>query len=154
VSKLLEMAARCEAATGNDFVLLRDAGNAFFNWKGNTDKITRHHWAYDEWLGKGAAFEAAKSLIPQGSTYQIGFSAGRYSASIGLPDGRTLCGDSEYAEHFALVAAALKTRHAIAMEAATAGETAKQGSTRSATARARKDIAQTPPPNLSQGDTP
>jgi hypothetical protein len=43
---------------------------------------------------------------------------------------------------------------AIAMEAATAGETAKQGSTRSATARVRKDIAQTPSPNLSQGDTP
>jgi hypothetical protein len=43
---------------------------------------------------------------------------------------------------------------AIAMEAATAGETVKHGSTRSATARVRKDIAQTPSPNLSQGDTP
>jgi hypothetical protein len=43
---------------------------------------------------------------------------------------------------------------AIAMEAATAGETPKSGSTRSATARVRKDIAQTPSPNLSQGDTP
>jgi hypothetical protein len=43
---------------------------------------------------------------------------------------------------------------AIAMEAATAGETPKSGSTRSATARVRKDIALTPPPNRSQGDTP
>jgi hypothetical protein len=42
---------------------------------------------------------------------------------------------------------------AIAMEAATAGET-QSGSTRSATARVRKDIAQIPSPNLSQGDTP
>jgi hypothetical protein len=44
--------------------------------------------------------------------------------------------------------------NAIAMEAATAGETPKSGSTRSATARVRKDIAQTQSPNLSQGDTP
>jgi hypothetical protein len=48
----------------------------------------------------------------------------------------------------------VEVRAAIAMEAATAGETPKSDSTRSATARVRKDIAQTPSPNLSQGDTP
>ncbi len=49
----------------------------------------------------------------------------------------------------ALTAAGLRARAAIAMEAATAGETGT-GSTRSATARA-EGIAQTPPPSTKDG---
>jgi site-specific DNA-methyltransferase (adenine-specific) len=67
-----------------------------------------------------------------------------------LAAGRSFIGIEPDRAYFEIASARL----AIAVEAATAGETAEQGSTRSATARVRKDIAQTPSPNLSRGDTP
>jgi hypothetical protein len=183
VTALLELAERCEQATANDAELFEDAYRAIFpkpkriwvtdntgDWTQEYSAWSERSWKHSDLLDAAGFLDAAIMLIPEGWRWVMreaapdrrnkgerGFFARletRDFESVTWGKGSDWITDRIAGQDvfcwaatpaLAVCAAALR---AIAMEAA------KQGSTRSATARVRKDIAQTPSPNLSQGDTP
>lgn len=105
VKTLLELAARCEAATGPDLALNDDIARARAKWE---SKLV--------WSGLSrpytASLDAAMTLVPEGFKWKCGFSDHVPHWCELWPDDRSgyLHGYSDHSRPLAICAAALRAR--------------------------------------------